>query len=282
MSSWLYRGQRPESLLVTVLFMACAACSASISRVAKPMGVVAFTDNSVTPFRADKVATWNQFRLGGGLNVVVVNPRLPRAVRWRSHAGSIQSEGISSSPVVYRNLVLVTSNDDALYAIDAASGRLRWRYFGSNELMTQPVYDGHIVIVASGNGGCLICFYPRYTTGGTGLSQIYAVDVRTGKEVWRQTIEGSGMPTAALVGSDVIHADGSGAILALNAQTGGFQWATRVASAFKMSAVLDGGDGRIYVRVRSQQRCMHLARTTAALSGSRRFRSIIKAPKTDR
>jgi outer membrane protein assembly factor BamB len=218
----------------------------------RPMGAAPFTDKTITPFYANRETAWRDFRLGGGLDPVVVNPDLPRAPSWSFSAGSTASKGISSSPVVYRNLVLVASNDGSLYAIDAATGKLRWRYYGADELMTQPVYADGIAIVASGNAGCYVCLYPNvapapYTMVGTGLNIISAVDLRDGKERWRQRIAGTGMPTGAIVGSKYIHADGTGAVIALDARNGRLLWATRLPSSFAMSSVADGGDGNVYV-----------------------------------
>lgn len=208
------------------------------------MGPTPITDKSVTPFYADRENAWREFRLGGGLNVVVVNARLPRTFSWRFDAGN---KGISSSPVVYRNLVLVDSNDGSLYAIDATTGRMRWQYFGSDDLMSQPVYAHGRVFVSSGDEWCYICFYPNYVVGGSGLNEISAVDLRTGREVWNARIGGSGMPTPALVGDDVVHGDGSGAVLAFRQQNGAPDWAVRVPSEFAMSSAVGDTDGRVYL-----------------------------------
>lgn len=225
-----------------VLLALCSACAAPRQHV-QPMGPSPISDESVTPFHSDTANSWSQFRLGGGLNVVVVNPHLPREPSWRFNAGR---EGISSSPVVYRDLVLVASNDGSLYAIDAATGALRWRYFGTDELMTQPVYANGIVVVASGNADCYVCFYPRYVVQGTGLNEIAGVSLQTGAEIWRQRLAGTGMPTPALVAGRIIHADGSGAVLALDQRTGKSLWATVNPSSMAMSSIVDAHDGRVY------------------------------------
>jgi outer membrane protein assembly factor BamB len=143
--------------------------------------------------------------------------------------------------------VLVDSNDGSLYAIDAATGKLRWQYFGSDDLMSQPVYADGVAIVSSGNEWCYVCFYPNYVVGGSGLNEISAVDLRNGREVWNQRIGGSGMPTPAIVGSDVVHGDGSGAVLAFNVRTGAPDWAVRVPSEFAMSSAVGDQDGQVYL-----------------------------------
>jgi outer membrane protein assembly factor BamB len=239
------------------------------------MGSSTLTDKSVTPFFADRENAWSQFRLGGGLNVVVVNPKLPRTVTWRFDAGQ---KGISSSPVVYRDLVLVNSNDGSLYAIDAATGKLRWQYFGSDDLMSQPVYAHGLAIVTSGNEWCYICFYPNYVVGGSGLNEIAAVDLRDGREVWNKRIGGSGMPTPALVGDDVVHGDGSGAVLAFRERTGAPDWAVRLPSEFAMSSAVTGPDGRIYLSGVFQAGVFALNGTNGKLTWQHLFSKYYQGP----
>ncbi len=207
------------------------------------MGVAGTPDPSVAVFRADQRSAWTSFRLGSGLNVVVVNPRVPREFAWRFEAGS---RGVSSSPVVYGDTVLVASNDDRLYAADAATGTIRWRYKAENELMSQPVYEDGIALVATGNSDCPAYFPPDYVVMGSGVNRIEAVNLQSGREVWSQGIAGTGMPTPAIVDGAIVHADGAGAILALDAQTGAYRWHTTVPSFFSMTGVIDGNDGRVY------------------------------------
>jgi outer membrane protein assembly factor BamB len=237
--------KRLLSIFTLAAICMCASCSVS-RRAPAVMGPAAIHDTSVKPFDAARETAWPDFRLGGGLNVVVVNRNLPRTIRWQVQAGHAKG-GISSSPVVYRNLILAASNDHNLYAIDATTGSLRWRYHDSDEVMTQPVYAHGLAVVAAGNAIPFVGVYPTYVVGGSGFNRISAVDVRTGDEVWGRRIDGTGMPTPAIVGANVIHADGSGTVLAFNLRTGDAPWATRLPSTFAMSSVVDGDDGRIYV-----------------------------------
>jgi eukaryotic-like serine/threonine-protein kinase len=220
--------------------------NACTEHVAGPMGPSPISDPDVRVFHADMSTTWPQFRLGDGLNVVVVDPNLPRTIQWRFNAGHVAG-GISSSPVVYRGIVLVAANDRNLYAIDAASGKLQWRYLSTDALMTQPLYAHGLAIVASGNSECIVCFYPTYVVVGSGFNRISAVNLTSGKERWGRRIDGNGMPTGALVGTSVVHPDGSGAVLSFDMLSGRSQWAARLPADFSMSSALDGHDGKIYV-----------------------------------
>jgi outer membrane protein assembly factor BamB len=223
---------------------AIVAASCSTRNEASPMGPSTVSDASVARFHADANDTWPEFRLGGGLNVVADSRALPREVSWRFNAGS---QGISSSPVVYRDLVLVASNDRYLYAIEAATGRMRWRYLATDELMTQPVYAGGVAVVGAGNQECIACLPPDYVVGGSGHNRMSGVALSTGRERWGQEIAGTGMPSPALIGNDVVHADGSGTVLALDVRTGKYKWNARLPSTFAMSSVVNGHDGRVYV-----------------------------------
>ncbi len=233
-----------RQLVFLATIVALVACSAPHRM--EPMGPSPIVDPNVVPFHAESATSWPDFRLGGGLNVVVVNPRVPRYLSWRFSAGD---RGISSSPVVYRDQVLIASNDRNLYDIDAATGTLRWRYLATDQVMAQPVYADGLAIVAAGGAKCTVCMPPDYVIGAspTAADRISAVDLETGREHWGRTLAGTGMPTPAIVGSSVVHADGSGAVLALDARTAAFRWVTRLPSVFAMSSVVDGGDGRLYV-----------------------------------
>jgi outer membrane protein assembly factor BamB len=237
--------ERSNSALArSCLAMLLAGSACSSPKVAPLLGPGPAADPAVTPFYSDRSTSWSEFRLGGGLNVVVRNASIPREVSWRFDAGK---DGISSSPVVYRNLVLVAANDRKLYAAEAATGTVRWTYLATNQLMAQPVYTGGVAIAAAGNQGCIVCIPPDYVVGGTGSNRMSGVDLTSGRERWGQELAGTGMPTPAIVGTQVVHVDGSGTVLALDAVTGRYGWNARLPSLFAMSSVLDGRNGRIYV-----------------------------------
>ncbi len=177
-----------------------------------------------------------------GLNVVVVNPNLPRELSWSVRTGSI-----SSSPVVYRDQIVVAANDHRLYTLDAATGAVRRIYKAENELMTQPLYEHGTIFVATGNSDCSAYFPPAYVVMGLGTNRIEAIDAATGRETWSQGIAGTGMPTPLLIDGAIVHADGAGAVVALDARNGTYRWHTTLPSFFAMTAMADGGDGDAYV-----------------------------------
>ncbi|HKU81542.1 MAG TPA: PQQ-binding-like beta-propeller repeat protein, partial [Candidatus Tumulicola sp.] len=186
-------------------------------------------------FRSDLAAVWDQFRHGGGLNDVIVNPNLPIELQWRF---SGPRKGTSTSPVVAGTTVLIASNDRSLYALDAATGKQRWRWKADNEVMSAPVYRDGIAVVGTGDSDSLVWQPPRYTVVGMPPSDLDAVDLRSGKTLWTFGLTGTGMPSPAIVGSNLLHVDGSGIFLSLDLRTGAYRWRRFYPSNASMSNVL--------------------------------------------
>lgn len=72
-----------------------------------------------------------------------------------------------SSPVVANGIVYFGSGDSNLYAVDAASGELRWKFATGDVVHASPAYAEGVVYFGSWD------------------SYFYAVDAATGKEKWR-------------------------------------------------------------------------------------------------
>lgn len=202
--------------------------------LAVPRGVAA----QAPVFRSDLAVAWDQFRHGGGLNDVVVNPNVPIGLSWRF---SGPRKGTSTSPVVAGSTVLIASNDHFLYALDAATGAQRWRWKGDNEVMSAPVYRDGLAFVGTGDADSPVWDPPFYNLVGMRANDLNAVDLRTGKTVWTFALNGSGMPMPALSGTQLLHLDGSGVLLALDARSGAYRWRRLFYSNFSMTAVLLAG-----------------------------------------
>ncbi len=72
-----------------------------------------------------------------------------------------------SSPVVVNGTVYFGSGDGNLYALDAGSGELRWKFQTGDVVHASPAYDSGTLYVGSWD------------------SYLYAVDAETGREKWR-------------------------------------------------------------------------------------------------
>ena len=72
-----------------------------------------------------------------------------------------------SSPVIAQNTVYFGSGDGNLYALDAATGDLRWKFKTGDVVHASPAFANGVVFFGSWD------------------SYFYAVDAKTGKEKWR-------------------------------------------------------------------------------------------------
>lgn len=233
-----------KKLLMSALGVAWALAAAACSAPPKAQApVVPTQDAAVAVFRSDQARAWKQFRFGGGLNVVVVDSRLPAELSWRYETHG----GYSSSPSVAGETILFANNDKRLYAVDGATGKPVWVAQADAQLMSQPVYADGRVFAGAGDSDASIWAPPFYKLIGSKQNDLLAFDLTTGKQIWRTQLPGSGMPTQALVGSSLISANGAGLVYAFTPADGTYRWRSYLGSDADMSQVLDGRDGRIYL-----------------------------------
>lgn len=167
--------------------------------------------------------------------------------------------------------VLVAANDHHVYAIDGATGRMRWRYHAENEVMSQPAYAGNLIYVGIGDASQTVYDPPYFSVVGTGMNKLEAIDARTGIESWWSGLDGTGMPSQAIIGNEVVAVDGAGTVLAVDARTGRYLWHAHEPSAFAMSSVVDGGNGSIYLSGHFQGAVYALRSSDGALQWVHRF-----------
>ena len=103
--------------------------------------------------------------------------------------------GISSSPAVSEDLVVVGSKDGFLYALQTQTGRLRWRTLVGEVVTAPPVIRDGVVYIQA---------------GGT-----FALDCATGNVVWRAALAGA-VQSAPVLAADTVYLAGlSGEVYAL-------------------------------------------------------------------
>jgi outer membrane protein assembly factor BamB len=120
-----------------------------------------------------------------------------------------------SSPAVMRGIVYVGSGDGYVYALDAPSGKLRWKFHTGNVVHASPAVANDTVYVGSWD------------------SYFYALDARTGQERWRfKTGEDPAISNQVGIQSSAVIADGlvyfgcrDSNLYALDAMTGAQRWA---------------------------------------------------------
>jgi outer membrane protein assembly factor BamB len=165
------------------------------------------------------------------------------------------SSGVYSTPA-YGTLangtaivtVGTTDPDDSIYAFNATTGAILWRFqtlvgidsdIGAPPTIAEPHLIG-AVGTASYNDGVV------YDTGKDG--QTYALDLQTGAQIWRFNIKTTihhGNPAqsgAALVGNAVYIGYGAG-VFSLNATTGALIWTSPVAAPVISSIGVTGPAG---------------------------------------
>jgi eukaryotic-like serine/threonine-protein kinase len=98
-------------------------------------------------------------------------------LKWKFHTGDV----IHASPAYADGTVYVGSWDSFFYAVDAATGKEKWRFQGGED----PVIHNQVGFQSS----------PTVVDGvvytGCRDSNVYALDAATGKEKWRANNEGS-------------------------------------------------------------------------------------------
>lgn len=119
-----------------------------------------------------------------------------------------------SSPAVFAGLVYFGSGDGNLYALDAASGQLKWKFATGNVVHSSPAISDGIVYFGSWD------------------SYLYALDAVTGGEKWRfktkedpKTFNHQGIQSSPLVADGVVYFGCRDAHLyAVDAKTGAEKW----------------------------------------------------------
>lgn len=104
---------------------------------------------------------------------------------------------VFGTPAVAEGLVVVGARDQAVHAIDLASGKGQWKF------QTNGDVDGSVAIAA---GRVYVCSRDR---------RLYVLDLKTGKELWQYRAAGSLGAGPALTREVVVIADSSGNVVCL-------------------------------------------------------------------
>jgi serine/threonine protein kinase len=130
---------------------------------------------------------------------------------------------ISSSPVVAGGIVYIGSDDDRVYALDAATGVVRWTYTTAGNIFTSsPAVAGGTVYIGS-------------------QDEVYALDAATGAVRWIYTAAGPVDSSPVLADGTVYIGSNDKEVYALDAATGHRRWAYATAGIVFSSAVVTGG-----------------------------------------
>ncbi len=138
-----------------------------------------------------------------------------RQLKWKFATDAI----VRSRPAVADETVYFSSDDGYLFAVDAKSGAQVWKFdMGRPLLERKPVPEGWDYMQSS----------PAVADGivysGTTNMSFFAVDAKTGQEVWRTQIGLYVRSSPAVVDGVVFFGDWLGTVYALDAKTGAAKW----------------------------------------------------------
>jgi outer membrane protein assembly factor BamB len=217
--------------LAPALLVAFGALSFELSRAAETVA-------SVDERGVAMPQSWLQFRLNGEHNPVI---DAPIAAAWQ-----VETHGqISASPTVVNGMLYLGTNGGRLYAIDAATGAIRWTFLAHNGLKSNPLIYGGLVIMGEGNADSTTYVPRKRVRVGSGSSGLVALDAVTGRQRWYRPLTGTGQPTATIVHNVLIHHDGDGVVVALDPTSGRLLYQRHVSSVASMVGALPVNAGII-------------------------------------
>ena len=139
-------------------------------------------------------------------------------------------QAIYATPTLYKGSLLVStmgnetdlnnSRYDRTYGelirINLSTGKIIWRTKFPNQIMSQPITVGDMIIVAMGNNYEVP---PQYFNNHNGM---YAVDFNTGKIIWNITTQITNMPTPAYYKGTIVEPN-EGYVMLINASSGAIE-----------------------------------------------------------
>ena len=131
--------------------------------------------------------------------------------------------GVYAGPAVAGDTVYIGSDDDKLYALNAATGHLRWSYSNNYAVESTPVVAGGTVYFGSND------------------HRVYALNAATGRLRWSYSAQDAVLSSPVAAGGTVFFGSNDHRVYALNAATGRLRWSyTTGNDVFSSPAVADG------------------------------------------
>lgn len=193
-------------------------------------------------------------------NKIIAFDTITRAIKWEYTAGG----AFYSTPVVVNGIVYINCDDYYLYAIDAVTGILKWRFLqelgstGGN--YSSPTVFNNVVYFAS---------LAKY---------VYAVNAVTGTLIWKKNFPFGGefQSSPSVVNGVLYIGDNFHSLLALDIANGNTLWvnATFVSSVFSSPSVVNNtvyvgcADGNLHAIDVTTGTNRWVYGTGAAISGS--------------
>ncbi|HST18960.1 MAG TPA: PQQ-binding-like beta-propeller repeat protein [Gaiellaceae bacterium] len=157
-------------------------------------------------------------RFGNGISLAP-----PFRNAWTFRARTL----VEFPPAVAYGRLFVANNTGTVFAVDAATGKLRWHFDSHRCVAASPAVDDHIVFESFLNEPpCNRPPSPSLT------GAVIAFDSHTGRVVWRRKIAPS-ESSPVVVGGRVYVGDWSGKVYAFDEHTGRLVWSTAVLGQVK-------------------------------------------------
>ncbi|MBW3542708.1 MAG: PQQ-binding-like beta-propeller repeat protein [Planctomycetes bacterium] len=161
---------------------------------------------------------------------------------WYNGTRLLPDDTTYSSPVLAvvdgQSALVFASGDGALHAFQTRTGKPLWKYEASQRgINTTPVIAHDL--------GLAICGHSEENVTGTEMGALFAVDLHTGKEVWRNTEWYVGKSSPLYVDGRIYAAEDGGTLLVADAKTGEKIAEQKLRGPMRSSPLY--ADGKIYL-----------------------------------
>lgn len=145
------------------------------------------------------------------------------------HSGDFDWDTRAPTPVLADGVLFVGAGDGGLHAVDAETGRRRWRFAATGKLRTEALVAGDRVIVGSWS------------------DTLYAVGRRDGRLLWKRGTGGPVTGAPALIGGRIVVGNRNGALTAVDPASGERRWRMLFWGSAVESSPAAGDSGLFYI-----------------------------------
>jgi len=180
------------------------------------------------PVRSTPAVAGDVVYVGSSDGYLYALDRSNGAERWKFSAGS----PVNSSPAVARGLVVFGSRGGSFYALDARRGAQRWKHETGELLPWEWGFEGWDVYTSSP------VVVDTVVVFGSGDGVLYALELKSGRELWRLETGGRIRSTPAVADGTVFVGSTDGVVYAVDLNGGELLWTHHTEGASLRSADL--------------------------------------------
>ena len=226
-----------KALGVLLTVLPTAGCAAVSNRPAEARAATL----SVSPHNQ---AAWTTYQHAADRNAVFDRPGF--APVWTYDAGAKVNSGLALAG----DTILFDTFAKDVVALDANTGKLRWRARVPNIVMSTPIVSNGTVYVGTGKNGELdrdsnlllrLKYAGKDVWGVPAGDDMLALDLQTGAKRWSYHTTGEDMPSPVYYGNKIIFANGDWHAYALQADSGRQVWSTDVGGVSTMASAVVAG-----------------------------------------